>query len=1084
MKLIMLQIVLTVGLFACTSCQGLLNPAPYELTPTSLRCEYRTNPMGIDVLSPRFSWQLKSNERSQKQTAYQVCVASDVRLLENNQPDMWDTGKMQSDNTTAIVYAGKQLASDNVYFWKVRVWDKSGIPSGWSQPTKWSMGLLHPKDWRAEWIGYDIEDKPIPAPDVVSRAKWIWSEPNANVSTRPETCYFRKSFHLPEDWVIKKAECYYTADDFVQLYLNNNLIRSFRNSKVIYDITLADYLKPGGNILAFLAANEGDADTPAGFLAAVRIESEDGRILELTTDDKWLISSQEYPGWKTENYDDSNWLPASVIGPLGTAPWQETKPIKRLLPPARYFRKDFEISDKKIKRAGLYATALGIYQLFVNGQRVTHDYLSPGWTDYRKRVYYRTYDVTDQLQSGENAMGGILADGWYAGYVGGGLRRNHYGRKIRLLAQLNIEYEDGTKQIIATNSDWKASRGPLVWADLLQGEMYDARNEMPGWNEAGFDDSTWQSVIIGDTEVNPQKQAAVTEPVIAFETIKPISVTEPVRGKYVFDMGQNFAGVIRIRVKGIKGQRIQLRHAERLNPDGTIYTTNLRTAGATDVYICKGGPAEEIWQPHFTYHGFQYVELSGLEYKPDPAAVTGLALSSDTPVTGSFACSDPMINQLYSNIRWTQRMNFIDIPTDCPQRDERYGWTGDAQVYINTACYNNDVQSFFTKWLIDLTDAQRDDGQFPRYAPLKVNPTDGGPAWADAGIICPWTIYKMYGDIRILQTHYNAMKRLVEFYRNRCTKELLPPEKFHCFGDWLNINDDTPHEVIYMAYFGHSTNLLAKIAEALGKVDDAAAYSGLFEQIRPSFNQAYVVSDGKIKGDTQTAYVLAITYNLLDNERQKLAGEHLIRRIRECDGHLSTGFVGTKNLMPALTKIGRNDIAYQLLYNDTFPSWGFTIKNGATSIWERWNGWTSEEEFADPGMNSFAHYSFGAVGQWMFENIGGLQSDGPGFKNIIIHPRPDDKLTWARTSYQSIRGLVVSNWTLKNGRFLLDVTIPPNTKATVFIPGQDAEKVLESGIKAQIADGVTFLKQQENDIVYIVESGQYQFISPWTPYNE
>ena len=1079
MKRILVLIVFSLGLFVCTGCQGFLSPAHPKLTPTSLRCEYRTDPMGIGIQTPRLSWVLESDLRDQYQCDYQIFVASDVRLLKKDVPDMWDSGKVHNQETIEILYSGRPLESGARYFWKVRVWDKNGIPSCWSRPAEWSMGLLGSDDWQAEWIGYDIEEKVIPAPDILSRANWIWSASNANDGIDPGTCYFRKLFNLPEDWIIKKAVCFYTADDFIELHVNGNLLRRFRNKKVIYEVSIADYLKSGRNVLTFLGSNEGDEESPAGFLAAVRIESMDGRILEFATDDQWLLSTAEQPEWTKENFDDSGWSKAKVIGPLGTAPWQKTKPTKRLLPPARYFRRDFKTNNKKIERASLYVTALGIYQYFVNGHRVTDDYLSPGWTDYRKRVYYRTYDVTGQLQSGHNAVGGVLADGWYAGYVGGGLRRNHYGHKTRFLSQLNIEYEDGTTQVIATGKGWKASTGPILYADLLQGQGYDARQEMPDWSTPGFDDSAWQPVIIGDTEVNPEIQAAVTEPVTVFSTIRPVSVSEPVGGKYVYDMGQNFAGIVRLQVRGREGQRIQVRHAERLNPDGTIYTTNLRTASATDVYICKGSGKTEVWQPHLTQHGFQFVEVTGLDEKTNLDTVTGLVLTSDTPVVGSFECSDAMVNQLYSNIVWTQRMNFIDIPTDCPQRDERYGWTGDAQIYVNTACYNNDVQSFFTKWLTDLTDAQRDDGQFPRYAPLKVNPTDGGPAWADAGVICPWTIYHMYGDTRILQTHYDAMKRFIEFNRNRYTSDLLPPDKFDCFGDWLNIDDETPHDVVYMAYFAHSTNLFAEIADALGKTEDAEAYSTLFDQLKASFSKAYVEPNGKIKGDSQAGYVLAIAYDLLDEAQQKLAAEHLARRVKECGGHLSTGFIGTKDLMLALAQVGRNDIAYQLLHKETYPSWGFTIKNGATSIWERWYGWTPEKGFADPGMNSFAHYSFGAVGQWMFENIGGIKTDGSGFRKIIIHPQPGGKLTWANTSYRSIRGLIVSDWAIKNGRLKLDVTIPPNTTATVFIPGQDAGDVLESGVVAQNANGVTLLGQQDENVTFAVTSGQYHFNAPW-----
>ena len=1071
-------VLLSAMLFSAGCQESVTAVTPDGLIPTSLRCEYRIDPEGIDVTSPRFSWRSGSSVRNKRQTAYQVYVATDLNLLKSDKPDMWDSGRVSSDNTTEITYVGKPLHSNTVYYWKVRVWDEAGTVSGWSAPARWSMGLLFPEDFQAEWIGYEFDVAPNPLPDIIDKAKWIWSDSNAAKSAEPGTCCFRKTLTLPDDWVIKRADCYYTGDDLVRLYINGTILRSFRNKKVIYEVNLADYLNPGDNILSFLVTNEGEKASPAGFIAAIRLESEDGRVIEFTTDDNWLLSLEEHPGWKTVDYDDSKWQTASVIGPLGIEPWQNTQALKRLLPPARYFRKEFSLKNKKVKRATLYASALGIYQCFVNGQRVSDDYLSPGWTDYRRRVYYRTYDVTDNLKTETNAIGLILADGWYSGYVGGGLRRNHYGHKNRILSQLNVEYEDGTTLVIPTSKDWKVSQGPIFYADLLQGQGYDARKEMPGWNLPNFDDSRWLSVTVGDTEVDPKLYAAVTEPVRVFHTFTPVSVSEPVPGKYVFDMGQNFAGVVRLNVKGPAGQQIRIRHAERLNENGTIYTTSLRTAAATDVYICKGDPKGETWQPHLTQHGFQYVELSGLDYEPGVDAVTGLALSSDTAVTGTFSCSDEMVNKLYSNIVWTQRMNFIDLPTDCPQRDERYGWTGDAQVYINTACYNTDVQSFFTKWLFDLTDAQRADGQFPRYAPLKTNPTDGGPAWADAGVICPWTIYYMYDDTGILRTHYDAMKKYIEFNRNRLTEDYLPPEKYDCFGDWLNINDETDKDVIFASYYANSVNLFSKIAAKLGKTDDAEDYSELYQKLKTSFNKAYVQSDGKIKGDTQTAYVLAIVDDLLDADTQKLAGEHLIRRIAECDWHLSTGFVGTKDLMLALAKIGRNDVAYRLLYNDTFPSWGFSIKNGATSIWERWNGWTPENGFGDPGMNSFAHYSFGAVCQWMFENIGGIKTDGPGFKNIIIRPEPDDKLSWAKTSFDSIRGAIVSNWSVSDGHFDLDVTIPPNTRAKVYIPSGDAGNITESGVIAQNAEGVMFLERHDEYTVYKVASGSYKFTAP------
>lgn len=1036
---------------------GLLLPGDQAVSQTAqlraeeLQCEYRTGPLGIDIANPRLSWIVSSDQRNQKQTACRILVASSSELLNQDKGDLWDSGKIEGDNTTAAVYSGKPLQSNMKCFWKVRVWDRQGDASEWSKPAFWTMGLLDPKDWKAQWIGLDDIGGPYARtapqsqeiPEEIRRAYWIWSCPNSTGAVPVGRSFFRRMFQVPADWKIKSAECVFTADNACEVFLNGRSLKTADNFKILTSVSLVEQLRPGKNVLAVSALNRGGQDNPAGLLVSVRIESETGETLIVTTDSQWKASAKEQKNWEDVSFDDSSWADAYQAGLYGCGPWNKSL----ILPPARCLRTEFSASGKPIKHAFLYAAALGLYQLYLNGQHVNADYFSPGWTDYDKRIYYRTYDVTQMLREGRNAMGAVLADGWYAGYVGFGGNRNLYGKNLRLLSQLYIEYADGTSQIVASGPDWKGSLGPIQQADFLMGETYDARMEMSGWDRPEFDDASWKPVVAGLDEVHPKVQAAVSGPVVAFAKVAPVSVSEPGPGRYVFDMGQNFAGVVQIRVRGKEGQKITIRHAERLNPDGTIYTTNLRAAAATDTYICKGGGLE-TWQPYFTFHGFQYVELSGLDSKPSLDSITGLALSSDLPVTGRFACSDDMVNKLWSNAVWTMRMNFIDIPTDCPQRDERLGWTGDAQVYINTACWQNDVHAFFTKWITDLTDAQRADGQFPMYAPR--NPaigdgSDGGPAWADAGILCPWTIYKMYGDTRILQQHYESMKKFITFCEGRCTKDLLPPKNFHAFGDWLNINDDTPKEVIFMAYFGASTSRMAEMAEAIGKTNDAAEYSKLFERIKESFNRAYVQRDGKIRGDSQTAYVLALAYDLLEGDKKEQASRHLVRKIESANWHLSTGFVGTKDLMLVLSKIGRTDVAYRLLHNDTFPSWGFSIKHGATTIWERWNGWTPEQGFGDPGMNSFAHYSFGAVCQWIVENIGGIQTDGPAFKNIIIRPQPGGRLTWAKTSYRSIRGDIAVSWKKEAGRLILDVQIPANTTAMVYIPSSAPDQVQEGG---------------------------------------
>ena len=712
------------------------------------------------------------------------------------------------------------------------------------------------------------------------------------------------------------------------------------------------------------------------------------------------------------------------------------------LPPPQYLRKEFELG-RTVKRATLRASALGLYVIHVNGQRVGQDSFTPGWTDYNKRVYYNTYDVTDRLCTGLNAIGAILADGWYAGYVGWGNERERYGKHPRVMVQLDLVYADGSSETIGTDETWKTATGPLQEADLLMGEVYDATRELPGWDLPGTVTGTWLPVHVSEN-IQAKVEPYPTETVQVFQEITPVALTEPQPGTFVFDMGTNFAGVARLKVQAPAGTRLTLAYGERLLEDGTLLKANLRDARAEDSYICKGGGLE-VWQPQFTFHGFQYVSLTGYPGTPDLDTITGVELTSATPVVGSFACSDERLNQLYHNICQTQRANFIDIPTDCPQRDERLGWTGDAQAYIRAAAFNTDVQDFFRKWLVDLTDAQQPNGDFPPVAPLihLVNKS-GGPAWSDAGIICPWALYEIYGDREVLEKHYDAMARFMAFRENSMI-DYLPPEEYHCIGDWLNIDAETPHGIIFSAYTSGDAQIMAKVAGVLGKEADVRKYETLYSHIKAAFNKAYVHDDGTIEGDTQTAYVLALWFDLVEGSRRQQAESHLIERIRERDWHLSTGFVGTRDLMHVLTKIGRTDVAYRLLFNDTFPSWLYPVKNGATSIWERWDSWTPEKGFQDVGMNSFSHYAYGAVGQWMFENIGGIKSLQPGFSKVAIQPLVPDELTWAKVAYRSIHGMIRVSWERSGDAVSLSVEIPEGISADIHVPGRDICETVTAG---------------------------------------
>ncbi len=1041
---------------------------PGRLIPARLRCENLVNPLGVDLSNPRLSWIVTADQRGQRQTAYQVLVAGTLETLRANRGDLWDSGKVESDDTIAITYSGKPLSSRQRCHWKVRVWDKQGNVSAWSEPAIWVVGLLEPGEWKAEWIGSDKLRQVKAEQSSLDGAKWICfpteGQPPAGAQLLVTT------WKLPMDIVIKHADLTVTADDSCKFVINSELVATADSWKAAKVVDVTSRLKPGDNHLRCEMQN--GAPGPTGLIAKVVVTTGDGKTLSLVTDESWKSTDNPGANWHSRDIDTSTWPASRVVGEYGVAPWGKVSLATLTLPPPIYLRTDFELV-KPVKSALLSATGLGIFDLYLNGQRVSDDSFNPGWTDYTKRVYYRTYDVTDLLRQSKNTWGAVLADGWYSGYVGFGKKRDHYGTKPRFGGELYIEFADGTTETIRTGPDWKATTGPILEADFLMGETFDARLAKIGWDQPAFDYQAWECVDTG-AELKPVVSWHPGPPVRSFQELKPQKITEPRPGTWVFDMGRNFAGVARLSASGKPGQKLTLRFAERLNPDGTIYTTNLREARVTDTYICRGKDTE-TWQPRFTFHGFQYVELTGLESAPTADTITGIALSSDTPVAGRFASSDEMLNKLHGNIYWTQRANFIDIPTDCPQRDERLGWTGDAQVYVRTATLNADVEAFFTKWLVDLDDGQRSDGQFPMVAPVKVANDDGGPAWADAGVICPWTIYQVYGDRRILGQHYPAMKRFVEFCTKRSTPDLLPPAQYHAFGDWLSIGADTPREIIYTAYFAQSTRLLAQAAEVLGQTEDAARYRARYEEIKRSFNRAYVAADGKIRGDTQTCYVLALAFDLLDEAKASQAAAHLVADIEKHDWHLSTGFIGTKDLMLVLAKIGRNDVAYRLIQNDTFPSWGFSIKQGATSIWERWDGWTPDKGFQDAGMNSFAHYSFGAVYQWMVENIGGLRSDGPAYEKLIIAPQPGGTLTWANVAYDSVRGQIESRWKLDDGKFSLDIVVPANATATVMIPAVAGQAVTEGGRLAGQGDGVKFVRRDSNQAVVEVGSGTYHF---------
>ncbi len=1028
------------------------------LRPDTLRCEYLTDPLGIDITSPRLSWLCRSTapeRHGQLQTGYQILVASSAQLLASDRGDLWDTGRVISRQSVHVVYSGAPLRSYARCLWKVRVWDEDGAASPWSEPARWSMGILSPDEWEAKWITHT---PPLPEGEQDGRAltfdgcQWVWfpeGDPRGEVPAGPR--YFRRTFDLPAGRGVQWAGLLLTVDDRFVLHVNGReLLRTegpepWRTPRIV-DVTAA--LRAGRNVLAVEGIN--NAPSPAGLIGVLVVKTDDGEPLRIVSDERWLSSEAAPEGWTAPEFDEGSWRPVVELGGMGVAPWHALRVGGRDSwsqdRPGPILRRAFTVG-RPIASATVHLSGLGYYELRLNGEKVGDRVLDPVFTRYDRRVPYVTYDVTDRLVQGPNAIGVLLGNGFFNQHARDAwdFERAPWRARPRLLVQLRVVYTDGTASVLGTDDTWRGTTGPIVRDGVRNGELHDARLELPGWDRPGFDASAWERAEVTRGPAG-ELHAQMMPPVRVHETLTPVSVSEPAPGVFVYDVGQNIAGWAQLRVSGPAGTQVQLRYGERLKPDGNLEQAQIASLVyegpfQTDTYILKG-EGTEVWEPRFTYHGFRYVEVTGFPGTPTVDDLRAkVAHTSFTPA-GSFACSNGLLNRIQELTLWSYRGNYLGFPTDCPHR-EKNGWTGDAPLAAEQGLFNWDNAAGYEKWMNDFADEQRDNGELPGIVPTSGWGYGTGPAWDSAYILIPWYLYVYRGDTRVLADHYEGMKRYVDYLTTR-QKDFIVD---YGLGDWCPAKTATPSAVTSTGYYYVDALTVSRAAAALGHDGDARKYAALATEIREGFNRAFYRGGGIYAEGSQTALSCALYQGLAPETEREAVLEALVANIEAQDGHLDTGILGAKYLFRCLTAGGRTDVAYRIATRTTYPSYGDWIEKGATTLWEDWGGGAS--------LN---HIMFGDISAWFYEVLAGIvpDSEHPGFAHFTIAPHPVGDLTWVRAEHECPYGTIRSAWRIEDGKLTLDVTVPVSTRATVRVPARDGEGV-----------------------VHEVGSGQHRFVADW-----
>ena len=1026
-------------------------------SPVNLTCEYQIEPYPLDVSAPRFSWQLNDARRGACQTAYRLITASSPENLSLNDGDLWDSGKIYSNDSTLISYSGKPLASRQKCWWKVMVWDADGKPSVWSAPAFFEMALLDKNDWEAQWISPDrgqVLTKPIPLCD------W-YCHPDKNSDS--DTVFFRAEVNLPQDPVSQFTWVAVTATGRYELFINGQKAAEDSNPKTVEVLTKAPKLKAGNNVIALKVVNAINS-------AAVKIgifQSYFGGHREYINPDNWICNNNGGVNWnRLGEFSSVGWVKAVTTN-------NQIDLCQKIDGPRRsvMLRNEFSLPSKPVK-SRVYVTGLGCYELRLNGEKVGVDSLTPGWTQYEKRIQYQVYDINKYLNSGKNAIGVFLGNGWWSSGLGWYIGERHakYGEDFRLIAQLEIECQDGSRHTIVTDPSWVWHEAPILEDTLYDGEKYDARLEQDGWDRPGFDSREWKETSIVNDSMD--KLCVQYSPTIQVtETIKPIKITQLNTDTYLLDFGQNHPGKPKLTIQAPAGTNIEMVHGEYLNDNGYIERANYRSARVNDSYICKGN-GTEVWEPRFTYRGYRYMQVTGLPEKPTVDTIISQVLHTAPKMAGSFECSNPLLEKIWQMTLWGQRSNLHSVPTDCPQRDERLGWMGDAQAFAPMSIWNMDMALFYSKWMRDIQQAQLSNGSVPGVCP-NVGDWIIGPgraAWADAITIIPWDIYLYYGDEQILDNNYTGCKNWVEYMRTKLNQDGLYEEP--TWGDWVPVVE-TPERPISAMFGYYSTKLLSKMAEITGRKSDAEKYYIHAEKQRKAFNRKHLIQDNSYFAGTQAANILPLAFDMADPGSQRAVAGHIAADVQKRGGHHSTGFLATPYILPVLADNGYPDLAYGILNTTEYPSLGYMLANGATTCWERWN---SDKE-PPAGMNSRNHFAFGSQCQWLFEGLAGLNPDPecPGFKHVIVKPYFVDGMDYVRVSYPSMYGSLKTAWQRNGDTIEMELNLPPNTTATVMLPAVDIDDVRESGIPIAGAKGVEYICTEDGRVVLEVVAGNYKF---------